>query len=476
MDVIQKAQNTISQWQEVTKGDYDGHPFRGNAYVDEFYNPRPRIGVNLSEIKNKLKRKKKKEYDEDNEETDKKPDEDNKETSEDDIKNEDDVENKKKKEDISKARKKKAYDPDFQGNQWVDEDGNPRANAPLGGGYTRRERKKYRRDYENQLRHHAGLPPAKRRASKALKRTAEILQGSGLKLALDTEGKPVIVASNRRTGVGEWKRDKWGNRYLRYKPPEFMFHTGPVTSDQMRRNLRTMTSEARRAKRETSGKRMDDKMREEETKKSSDDVKKSAKQNICKAYRVIGKVKVYKGDRVGHEFYGNQWVDHTGQPRLRTYAGALGVIGGGAAAYRLANDKKIINRRRDLFATNFGGQEIKEIVNTGSSVPKSKLKEIANDIIDRRVKGHKAGKPLGPMQVMSPGAGGSILVEKIPRNKMEMRWQQIQNYKNVKYENRFLGNKVLAHSMDTELAYAKDRLKRIPSYLKRAANIFRRIK
>lgn len=230
MDVIQKATKTVEDWNGVTshsellnKGDYDGHPFRGNAYVDEFYNPRPEYQIQLSNPFKRKKKKKKKNgigLDDETESNSENP----------------------KTESVEKARRKKVYDEDFEGNQWVDEDGNPQPGAPLGGG----GKKKGKKDRK------VGLITPQSQAEDVGK-IRRALSAAGLKVALDPKGKLVIVSSHRRFGVAESKRNKQGDRQVRYKAPEFVF--GP-----------------------------------KQTKKSA----------VSKAYRVLGKAMVYSGERISY--------------------------------------------------------------------------------------------------------------------------------------------------------------------------------
>ena len=494
--------------EKIIKGDYDGHPFRGNAYVDEFYNPRPSIGV---EIKNPLKRKTytKEEIDELYE----KAENGNKKARKilDKLEPRDrkaEVKGKKKeskKDKVEKAKKSKSYDPDFEGNQWVDEHGNPRPNAPLGGGKTRKERKQYRRDLYDQIRVSQGKNPAKRRAATALSRASKALAGSGLKLALDTDGKPVIVASNRRTGVGEWKRDKWGRRYLRCKPPEFMFHTKPSNLEGYKQTESRARRDARRGTRE---------YRDEASKPDTKPVKKvqkDAKENIAKAYRTIGKVIVYKqevprfGDKqsdafyghehyrshpysgkkkLDHRFYGNQYIEHPDSKAAKRYAIGAGAVGAVAGGYRVLNDKKIVDRRRDLFATTLGGldgteqvrsySKLNEIKAMPSGVPKSNLHSVVDDIRDRRLKGSlHAGTPLKPL--LTYGLDGKKNIP-VPRTKMEARWLQLLYGEGSQDKFKHRNNRLLARSMDTELTYLNQRVKRIPDYLKRSIRRALRLK
>lgn len=504
MDVIEKAQKTIENWNDVfakdnlLKGDYDGHPFRGNAYVDEFYNPRPSIGITL---KNPLKRKKDYTEEEIKELKEKAKNGDKKAQKKlDRLDIVEDIDNKK--DNIEKAKKKKSYDRDFEGNQWVDEHGNPRPNAPLGGGKTRKERKQFRSDLRDEIRRRQGKPPSKKRAGRALNNAALALAGSGLKLALDTKGKPVIVASNRRAGVVEWKRDKWERRYLRYKPPEFMFHTKPSYSEaaeQVARQARRQSSRDRQEARR-SGYRPDD------TNKPVRKIQKDARETICKAYQTVGKVIVYKqevprfGDKtsdafyghqyyrshplkdkkkVDHRFYGNQYVQQQDERAAKKYLAAAVGAGALAGGYRVLNDKKIVDRRRDLFATTIGAynegdgilysvrgpyEKLDDIKATPTGIPHSNVKSVVDDIRERRINAStRYGKPLRPMTKLTDNK-----VELIPRTKMEARWHMLLYGDDAKEGLRTRNNKLLARSMDTELTYLNQRVKRLPEYAKRA--------
>lgn len=529
MDVVEKALGSVQAWEDVAKGDYDGHPFRGNKYVDEFGNPR----ANTIMVSNpfgrdarakRARNKEMKEYEkllDAAEAGDEEAKAKLKEIEEADLEAE-------KKDKVQKARKKKdeggpPYDEDFNGNQYVDKHGNPQT------GHSRVRR--------------AGNKAMN--AAIKISRMRKLLHGSGLKISIDTQGRPVISTGYAKLGTAEFKTDpKTGVPLLRVKPAEKILQLRPNQAHALQQFEAKANREARREarRRRSYGKVSEEnqarRQKEADAKldigKPKKKVKKDYKESVLKGYRAVGKISVYKGDKFGHDFRGNQWVHDDGTPRVGRALGVAGAVAGVGGTYRLARDKKIVNRRRDLFAANFTDKKLNILGGQNTHVPRSQIANVIDDVKRRRA------------STMAMTGQRNIAVTANPRTHMEARWRllsdqsavpdmrrtlqsaedkleftrkklaahresmrankkkdskrarntearliderkkaeravknaktRLKPFRNVTSSEADKSLKLLARSADTNLVYAKDRIKRIPSYLKRGIKygLFRR--